>query len=145
MIGQDRNRSILFTHSGSGRPGWDTVFASAKVAAIVAFEPGYVFPTGEAPAGQREVPLADFQKLTQIPILIIVADFLDKVPGGTARVTNGQAMVTLVNNHGGNAKLIYLPELGILGNSHVMMLEENNAEIADLVSQWLKENGLDKH
>jgi hypothetical protein len=137
--------SILFTHSGSGRPGWDTVFASAKVAAIVAFEPGYVFPTGEAPAGQREVPLADFQKLTQIPILIIVADFLDKVPGGTARVTNGQAMVASVNNHGGNAKLIYLPELGILGNSHVMMLEENNAEIADLVSQWLKENGLDKH
>ena len=91
------------------------------------------------------MPLADFQKLTQIPILIIVADFLDKVPGGTARVTNGQAMVTSVNNHGGNAKLIYLPELGILGNSHVMMLEENNAEIADLVSQWLKENGLDKH
>ena len=34
--------------------------------------------------------------------------------------------------------------MGILGNSHVMMLEENNAQIADLVSKWLKKNRLDK-
>jgi hypothetical protein len=115
------------------------------VAAIVAFEPGYVFPTGEAPAGQREVPLAEFQKLTQVPILVVIGDFLDKVPNGMARLTNGQAFVQTLNNHGGNAKLIYLPEEGIFGNSHVMMLEENNAEVADLVSQWLNENGLDKH
>jgi hypothetical protein len=50
-----------------------------------------------------------------------------------------------VNNHGGNAKLIVLPDLGIFGNSHIMMLEENNVQIADLVSKFLNENGLDKH
>ena len=85
------------------------VFENPKVAAIVDFEPGYAFPTGEAPPGQLQVPLADYQKLTQIPIVVVVGDFLDKVPGGLPRLTNAQAIVQTLNNHGGNAKLIYLP------------------------------------
>jgi hypothetical protein len=143
--------AILFTHSGSGRPGWMTVFESPKVAAIVSFEPSvFAFPEGELPppipdgGEQLEVPLADFQKLTQIPILVIVGDFLDQVPSGLPRLANSQAFVETVNKHGGNAKLIHLPDEGTFGNSHVMMLEENNAEIADFVSQFLKDNGLDK-
>ena len=144
--------SILFTHSGSGLPGWMTVIKSPKVAAVVDFEASvYAFPPGEVPplvpggSAQLEVPLADYMKLTQIPIVVIIGDFLDKVPTGLPRLANARAFVQTLNNHGGNAKLIYLPELGIFGNSHVMMLEENNVEIADLVSQFLKDNGLDKH
>src|SRR5262249_8982639 len=67
--------SILFTHSGSGSRGWLTALKSPKVQSIVSFEPViYVFPTGELPppvAGGRpqiEVPLAEFLKLTKIPI-----------------------------------------------------------------------------
>jgi hypothetical protein len=133
--------AILFTHSGSGYPGWLTVIASPKVKSVVSFEPGYVWPVGEVPPGQtRVVPLADFLKLTKIPIVIILADRLAPATRPTA-----EAFVTTVNNHGGNAKLIVLPDLGIFGNSHIMMLEENNVQIADLVSKFLNENGLDKH
>jgi uncharacterized metal-binding protein len=32
---------------------------------------------------------------------------------------------------------IRLVELGIKGNSHVMMLEKNNREIAAVIAQWL--------
>ena len=140
--------AILFTHSGSGRPGWMTAIASRKVAAIVDFEASvYAFPTGQAPpgsTGQMEVPLADFLKLTKIPIVVIHGDFLDRVPSGPPRLSNSLAFVEAVNNHGGNAKVIVLPDIGIHGNSHVMMLEENNVQIADIVSKWLKKNRLDK-
>jgi hypothetical protein len=131
--------SILFTHSGSGYPGWLTAIKSPKVASIVSFEPGYVFPPGETRPGQREVPLADFMKLTKIPIVIILGDRL-----APQTRPDGEAFVNAINSRGGNATLIALADLGILGNSHVMMLEENNVEVADIVSKFLKDNGLDK-
>jgi hypothetical protein len=34
--------------------------------------------------------------------------------------------------------------LGIHGNSHIMMLERNNVQVANLVSKFLHENGLDR-
>jgi hypothetical protein len=43
---------------------------------------------------------------------------------------------------GGDAKVIYLPDEGIKGNSHFMFQEMNNGEIADLVEKWLKEHNL---
>jgi hypothetical protein len=51
--------------------------------------------------------------------------------------------VDAVNRHGGNATLIHLPERGITGNTHFLMSDLNNVEIADLVSQWLTEKKLD--
>ena len=35
-------------------------------------------------------------------------------------------------------------ELGIKGNTHFMFADLNNMEIADLLSKWLAEKGLDK-
>ena len=33
-----------------------------------------------------------------------------------------------------------LPALGIYGNSHMMMLDKNNLQIADLILKWIDEN-----
>jgi hypothetical protein len=141
--------SVLFTHSGSGRMGWLTALRTSKVKGVVSFEPSInVFPQGELPppsvTPQLEVPLAEFQKLTRIPILLVMADFLDINAANQARLANGRAFVAAVNRHGGRAQLIHLPEVGIRGNSHVMMLERNNSQIADLVSQFLRKSGLDR-
>ena len=32
---------------------------------------------------------------------------------------------------------MYLPALGIKGNGHMMMMEKNNLQIADLIIDWL--------
>ncbi|MGY3171372.1 hypothetical protein ACVWYU_000746 [Pseudomonas sp. TE12234] len=48
-----------------------------------------------------------------------------------------------VNQHGGDVGLIHLPEIGIKGNIHFPMSDLNNAQIADLVSAFLKEKHLD--
>ena len=46
------------------------------------------------------------------------------------------------NQDGGDATVIYLPDQGIHGNSHFLFQEKNNAELADLVFEWLKTKGL---
>jgi hypothetical protein len=141
--------ATLFTHSGSGRYGWLTALATSDVKGIVSFEPSVnVFPPGELPPPstriQLEVPLADFMKLTRIPILVVMADFLDINQTNIDRLANGRAFVEAVNRHGGDAQLVHLPEIGITGNSHIMMLEQNNVEVANVVSRFLSEHGLAK-
>lgn len=77
--------AILFSHSQAGGPGWLTAIKSENVKGIVALEPGsgFIFPEGELPdempsvAGTLKpevVPLADFEKLTRIPIVIYYGD-----------------------------------------------------------------------
>jgi len=77
--------AILFSHSQAGGPGWLTAIKSKNVKGIVAFEPGsgFIFPEGELPeempsaAGSLKpeaVPLADFERLTRIPIIIYYGD-----------------------------------------------------------------------
>lgn len=39
---------------------------------------------------------------------------------------------------------VVLPDLGILGNTHFSMLDLDNGEIADLLSRFLREKGLDR-
>jgi len=138
----------LITHSGSGLRGWLTGMHSQRVKGIVAFEPGVtVFPPGELPppneAATVEVPLADFEKLARIPILVIYGDHLEARASHLDGFANTKAFVQALNRHGGDARVIHLPEIGIYGNSHLMMLERNNVQIANLVSRFLQEKGLD--
>lgn len=55
----------------------------------------------------------------------------------------GRDFVEIINRHGGDAAAIHLPEIGIKGNTHFMFADLNNIEIADLLSKWLAEKGLD--
>jgi hypothetical protein len=151
--------AVLVTHSASGILGWITAIKSANVKAIYAYEPtSYVFPQGEVPppmGGQvgQAVPLADFLKLTRIPI---VMEYSDGIPTGDTpspypRVENwrnrlklGKLMVDALNHRGGDAQILHLPEVGLHGNTHFPFADVNNLEVADLLSRWLHEKKLDK-
>lgn len=41
---------------------------------------------------------------------------------------------------GRRASVLMLPEIGILGNSHMLMMDRNNVQIADVLRQWITEN-----
>lgn len=163
--------AVLLTHSGSGIRGWWTAVKSENVEGIVAYEPSsFLFPEGEVPPpilradGElvsppgtegSEIPLSDFLKLTEIPIQIVVGDNipseLDPVNVGprlaldTRRITvmRSQQFVDAINAHGGDAELLILPDVGVFGNTHFIMSDLNNAETADLLSEFLREKGLD--
>jgi hypothetical protein len=140
--------SALFTQIGS--------------AILVAYEPGsgFLFPEGEVPqpiesssgaVAATAVPMADFMKLTKIPIVIYYGDNIPDKPsdnpgadGWRARLAMARLWRDAVNKHGGDVTVVHLPEIGIKGNTHFPFSDLNNVEIANLMSRWLTEKGLDK-
>ena len=152
---------VLVTHSHSGGMGWDAVMKSDKIKAVASYEPGsnFVFPEGEVPApitskfGDLKavgVPLAEFMKLTRIPIVIYYGDNIPSQPSDDLgkdqwriRLEMARKWVEAVNRHGGDASVVHLPEVGLYGNTHFPFSDLNNVEVADLLLTWLKDKGLD--
>jgi hypothetical protein len=136
--------AILITHSQSGVFGFLAATKSdPNVKAIIAYEGSGIFPEGEAPPGGGlfppiTVPLADFEKLTRIPIQMVWGDNTTE-----EQLANNRAFVEVVNSHGGDAELLLLPEAGLHGNTHFPFADLNNHEVADLLSQFLHRKGLD--
>jgi hypothetical protein len=160
--------AILVTHSSTGIRGWITALKSDDLAAIVSYEPNdFVFPEGELPdpiptasgglqLPGREVPLEAFLALTRMPVQIVWGDYIPRaldpanvgpLGGLDSRRRNllrAGLMVEAINRHGGDAQNLVLPDIGITGNTHFPMLDLNNVEIADLLSEFLAQKGLDR-
>lgn len=152
---------ILVTHSQGGGSGWLTAMKSPHVRAVVSYEPGsnFTFPEGEVPAPIENafatlsalgVPMADFKKLTQIPVIIYYGDNIPKQPSDIPAQDYWRACLEMakkwaatVNRHGGDATVVHLPDAGFKGNTHFPFSDLNNIEIADHLSAWLKEKKLD--
>ena len=159
---------ILLTHSNSGQYGWTTgILAPNLVRAIVAYEPAaYAFPSDDVPSDipTQNAQLAaitapqlyspeQFNNLTQMPILIIFGDNIDfDTPSSNfgvelwRLVTHRAAQFAdAVNKRGGNAQVLYLPSIGLRGNTHFAFSDLNNVQVADQLSHYLHEHGLDRH
>lgn len=153
--------AVLVTHSQGGGPGWLTAIKSRNVRAIVSYEPGsgFVFPEGQVPpampssAGPLEgtgIPMADFVQLTKMPIVIYYGDNIPTAPSANPGQDNWRVRLEMaklwrdaVNRAGGNVTVVHLPELGIRGNTHFPFSDLNNVQIADQMSAFLKQHGLD--
>lgn len=154
--------AILVPHSQSGRFAYLTAIRSPNVKGIVDYEgANQPFPVGQAPAPLpafdgflvgpgASVPLEDFLKLTKIPIQIVVGDNIPSSPQPIPqletpriRLIFKKEFVETVNRHGGDASLLLLPDVGIYGNTHTAFMDLNNLEVADLMSEFLHEKGLD--
>jgi hypothetical protein len=79
--------------------------------------------------------------LAQIPILVIFGDHLSDVPAYATRWTNTfhscQQFIQEVKAAGGDATMMDLPDYGQFGNSHMLMQDKNNLQVADLILQWI--------
>ena len=164
LVNQQPDGAILVTHSMGGTIGWRTAIRTNKVRAIISYEPGgtpFVFPETEMPqitearfkalsASAMGVPMSDFLKLTKIPIVLYYGDYINLGSENVGEDKWGteyamaEQFVAAINRHGGDATLVHLPEIGIKGNSHFLMQEQNNEEIMKLALAWLKSKGLDK-
>lgn len=153
--------SVLVTHSAGGVPGWLAAIQNPKVRAVVSYEPGaFVFPEDELPpaidgktGGTAPIPVSrkDFLKLTQIPIVMYFGDYIPEEVSENlgdenwrVRLQMARKFAEVINQNGGNARVVELPKIGIYGNTHFLMQEINNDQLADLLAAWLKENKLKK-
>jgi hypothetical protein len=152
--------AVLVTHSASGIMGWRTAARTDRVKGIVAYEPvGFLFPESEMPAPVASsggntvgtsVPVAEFQKLTRIPIQIVYGDNIPSAPSPSAeldawrgRLEMARRFVAAIKAHGGDAELLHLPSVGVRGNTHFPFSDLNNLRVADLLSDYLKRKQLD--
>jgi pimeloyl-ACP methyl ester carboxylesterase len=157
-------RGILVTHSQSGKWGFITAARTPRVKGVVSFEPGTsVVPDDYVPkriaAADPDVrrlttpiviPAAQFAQLTKIPIHIMFGDNVPTTPSPypgldmwRVALLRAQEFCELVNARGGQASLLHLPEIGVLGNTHFPFSDLNNVQIANLFSGYLSKAELD--
>ena len=146
---------ILVTHSAGGFPGWMSAIQNKEVKAVVSYEPGgFVFPDGEVPeridgltggVAGTPVPMEQFRRLTEIPIVLYFGDYIPETPSQNlgdenwrVRLQMARKFVETINRNGGNATLVELPKIGIYGNTHFLMQDLNNDELARLLDEWLQ-------
>lgn len=154
--------AIFVTHSQGGPVGWCTLLKTDNIKAIVAYEPGggIPFPRGQVPEEGKiltlskktegiEVSMSDFMKYTKIPIIVYYGDNLPETNERpelyewTRRLHLMRKWAALLNKHGGDVTVIHLPEIGLYGNTHFPFSDLNNVEVANHLSKWLHEKGLD--
>lgn len=155
---------ILITHSAGGGPGWTTAIKSDKVKAVIALEPGsFPFPENELPEVEKtsspfpavgqKVSMEDFLKLTKIPVVVYFGDNIssgEKIlenwgfDNWRTRLNLALKWQKVIKKYGGDCEIIYLPDIGIEGNTHFLMADLNNLEVANVMENWLKSKNLAK-
>jgi pimeloyl-ACP methyl ester carboxylesterase len=130
--------AVLMGHSQSGSfPLEAALLNPAVTRGLVLVEPG------SCPATYTAEQIAT---LAKVPILVVFGDHRDTVtgiptlPSWQTRFEACQALITRVKGAGGEAQMLNPPERGIRGNSHMIMQDKNNLQIADLVLQWIDES-----
>jgi pimeloyl-ACP methyl ester carboxylesterase len=130
----DLNGAVLLSHSQSGTWGFEAVLANPKgISGIVAIEP--TAPTCSGSYTEQQIAA-----LAQVPTLVIFGDHLDVTPTFTTALAACRALIAQIKAKGGNAQTLHLPDVGIHGNSHMMMMDANNIQIADLILKWIDRN-----
>lgn len=125
--------AIIIVHSQSGTYGLGAVVARSNlVRGLISVEGGCT------PVTQSDI--VNFYR--NVPFLSFWGDHSVGAVGanGDARRTGCQATVASFKAAGGDAQFLLLPDLGIHGNSHMMMMDNNNLELADILIGWIAKN-----
>lgn len=77
------------------------------------------------------IPADKLKTLAAVPILIVIGDHAQD------RVDSSRAFQRKMQEAGGDVTIDVLPEAGITGNGHTMMLEKNNKQIMYRMIAWL--------
>ena len=120
---------VLLLHSQGGAFGFKVAEQrSDKIKAIVAVESASAGNVGKAAA------------LKNRPTLLLFGDYVDQHPRWATYKKIDLEYAAAIRAGGGTVDVINLPDIGIKGNSHMLMQDKNSLQIADLLLGWI-----DKH
>jgi pimeloyl-ACP methyl ester carboxylesterase len=111
--------------------------------ALVEMRPRLLKAVVNIEGAQAIVPTeAQIEAYRGIPVLELFGDHLDSpVFTGRPRYEARKTVVDRITKQGGGkAALIRLPDVGMKGNSHMMMQDRNNLQVADFVLDWIAKN-----
>ena len=73
------------------------------------------------------------KRVKDMPLLLVYGDYIEQDPRWVAYRKAGMAYVEALRAAGGKADVVSLPERGITGNSHMMMMDKNNRAVLDVI------------
>lgn len=82
------------------------------------------------------------EALRNIPVLMVYGDYIAQDPRWPTIRGNGVRFAEAVRAAGGSVDVVDLPEIGIRGNSHMIMMDRNSDQVADVIQDWLARRGL---
>ncbi|WP_426959257.1 hypothetical protein [Muricoccus radiodurans] len=129
-LSRQLNGAVLISHSQSGIYPFQTAAMNrAGIAGIVSIEPG------ACPAAD-----SDMTPYRDMPILILWGDYVQESPRWAPRLQMCRDFTRAANAAGGRVEHVVLPEIGIRGNSHMLMQDRNSIELADWLVGWIGRN-----
>ena len=130
--------AVLIGHSqGARQPTPAALIDPRGFSGLILIEPGNcTHPTGPTLTDEQ------IAKLATLPILVVFGDHLEQlsiIPPATwlDNFKDCEKFIGRLKDAGGDARMLYPPALGIYGNTHMMMQDKNNLQIADLILDWI--------
>ena len=124
--------AVVLVHSQSGAYGLELVRLRAdKMRAFVDVE-GNCGPLSADDVAKH---------FARVPMLAVFGDNSVGAsgPNGDERRNSCTTTTGAIRAAGGAARFLVLPDAGLKGNTHMMMMDKNNLQIADLIIAWLGE------
>jgi hypothetical protein len=119
---------IIMAHGQAGLFAFNAALANpAKVKGVIAIEPAF------APKPAVE----DVARLAAIPHLFVWGDFIDTHPVWIDHVRELKAYHGLLKANHVPVEWFDLPEAGIRGNTHMIMMDNNSDLVAGRIQSWL--------
>lgn len=122
---------VIVFHSQAGQFGFRVAQARPdKVMALVAVEPSSIGDPAKADV------------LKTVPTLMLYGDFIEQDPRWPTIRRTGIGFAERIRAAGGHVDVVDLPAAGIRGNSHMIMMDRNSNEVAQVIQTWLQQKGL---
>ena len=122
-------KTVLISHSQSGIYPFQTAALNTDgISGIISIEPA------ACPAAD-----SDLTPYTKMPLMVLFGDYVELSSRWAPRLKACREFIQMTNQVGGKAELIVLPEIGIKGNSHMLMQDSNSIQIADILGSWIEQ------
>ena len=125
--------AVVMVHSQSGLLGIDAVRKRSKlVRGLISVEGGCETMTA----------IDAKEHFAKVPFLSVFGDNSVGAWGvnGDKRRNGCIDAAKLVKEAGGQSQFLLLPDAGLKGNSHMMMMDKNNLAVAGLIHKWIRQN-----
>jgi len=124
---------VILFHSQAGQFGFKVAQARPdKIKALVAVEPAGIGDPKQA------------RLLAGIPTLAVFGDNIALDSRWPQMRRNDDDFFGEIAKAGGKVDVLDLPKAGLKGNSHMLMMDRNNLQVAALIQDWLAKQGLVK-
>jgi pimeloyl-ACP methyl ester carboxylesterase len=129
--------AVLVGHSESGfYPELAALQNTAGLRGLISIEP--------ASCAATTLSKEQIAKLAKLPTLVVfgdhIADSTNPVLSWPATLADCEQYVAEINQAGGHATMLHLPEAGVFGNSHMLFQDRNNLQVGDMILSWIDEH-----